>query len=326
MDEREALFRLFRIGPSDLEANRAGRLGDRERKRFIRQWVTIVVIGALVSALFSVIAVNEAGIRHPSSEQWIVPGVLALAAATVTVLIGLFFRRGIAVAVTCVSGPVSIELVKAGRGRVVRLKVDGRMFSLPTPPGGWSGVVKPYRAVLTDQPYHVYVLGPRVVAMEPAADVTPYSIGESSHAQPVTVHGDHPLRLNGLGITCLALGVVFAVVLCVAAGSLMVVQLTGTQTTATVTDCVQDITSTSGSYDCNGTWVVGGDLVFGGGHVDYGAVDGAEPSDIGKTLDVRLSGGVAYTESLALPIILAGLGLAMATLSVFALVRAVRRK
>jgi hypothetical protein len=71
--------------------------------------------------------------------------------------------------------------------------------------------------------------------------------------------------------------------------------------------------------------VVGGDLVFGNGHVEVGTVQGAEPSDIGKNLEVRLSGDEAYTESLLLPIIIGGLGLVMLALTVFALIRAVRR-
>jgi hypothetical protein len=326
MDEREQLLHLFRIEPSDLDANRAGRLSERERRRYIRQWVTIVVVGALISALFTVEAVSTVRSSQGTSAQWIVPALLALVAGALTVVAGVGFKRSIAKPVTCISGPVSIEITNAGRGgRIVRLKASGKLLTLPAPPGGLGGVVKAYRAVLTDQPYHVYVLGPRVVAMEPATEMTPHSIGGSPDAQPVTVRGDHPLRLNAFGITCLALGVVFAVVLCAAGGWLTVVQLTGTQTTATVTDCVQDIDSRSGSYDCNGTWVAGGDLVFGNGHVEVGTVQGAEPSDIGKNLEVRLSGDEAYTESLLLPIIIGGLGLVMMALTVFALIRAVRR-
>jgi hypothetical protein len=43
-----------------------------------------------------------------------------------------------------------------------------------------------------------------------------------------------------------------------------------------------------------------------------GTVDGADRGDLGHTLDVRLSGGTAYTTSLRVPIILIVIGLALA--------------
>jgi hypothetical protein len=58
--------------------------------------------------------------------------------------------------------------------------------------------------------------------------------------------------------------------------------------------------------------VVGGSLVGGGGHVVLGSIDDANPSDIGKTIDVRVSGDHAYTASLRVPIILLILGLLIA--------------
>jgi hypothetical protein len=50
-------------------------------------------------------------------------------------------------------------------------------------------------------------------------------------------------------------------------------------------------------------------LVGGEGHVVRGTVDGASADDVGKTIDVRLAGGRAYTTSLRIPIILLTLGL-----------------
>jgi hypothetical protein len=81
----------------------------------------------------------------------------------------------------------------------------------------------------------------------------------------------------------------------------------GMKARATVTAC-QLTGSRYTTYTCEGTWVEGGSLVGGNGHVVYGVIDDAEPSDIGKTLDVRVSGDQAYTPSLRVPIILLILG------------------
>ncbi len=81
----------------------------------------------------------------------------------------------------------------------------------------------------------------------------------------------------------------------------------GMEAQATITGChlLNDFHST---YQCDGSWVEGGSLVGGNGHVVLGVVDDAEPSDIGKTIDVRVSGDEAYTPSLRVPIILLVLG------------------
>jgi hypothetical protein len=47
-----------------------------------------------------------------------------------------------------------------------------------------------------------------------------------------------------------------------------------------------------------------------------GTVDGADRGDLGHTLDVRLSGGTAYTTSLRVPIILIVIGLALTVFAV----------
>jgi hypothetical protein len=83
-------------------------------------------------------------------------------------------------------------------------------------------------------------------------------------------------------------------------------QTTGERTTAKVTHC----TTRRGRYGCTALWVQGGSLVFGKGHVVNGTLEGAGPSDVGKTLDVRVSGGRAYTPSLRIPIALLAIGAA----------------
>jgi hypothetical protein len=85
----------------------------------------------------------------------------------------------------------------------------------------------------------------------------------------------------------------------------------GTAARATITSC-QQVGGRYPSYNCDGTWVEGGSLVGGRGHVVFGDVDDAEPDQIGKTIDVRVSGDHAYTISLRVPIILLILGGLMA--------------
>jgi hypothetical protein len=93
---------------------------------------------------------------------------------------------------------------------------------------------------------------------------------------------------------------------------LLVKQETGTAAKAQVTDCV----GYDGRYthvECSGTWIVGGSLL-GNGHVVVGTINGAERGDIGKTINVLLSGGEAYTKSLTTSIVLIAVGLAWAAL------------
>lgn len=94
---------------------------------------------------------------------------------------------------------------------------------------------------------------------------------------------------------------------------LLVQRQTGPRASATVGDCV---TTGAGRYrrtHCTGTWIVGGSLLDGG-HVVYGTIDGADTSDVGKTIDVTLRGDTAYSRSLTLPLLLIGLGLMPALL------------
>jgi hypothetical protein len=77
---------------------------------------------------------------------------------------------------------------------------------------------------------------------------------------------------------------------------------TGTPARATVVAC-HDTAGKYGSGTCTGTWVEGGSLLEGG-HVVSGTIDGAGPSDVGKRVDVRLSGGRAYTTSYRIPVVL----------------------
>ena len=94
---------------------------------------------------------------------------------------------------------------------------------------------------------------------------------------------------------------------------------------ATVTGCVNSggVHSTD---ECTATWVSGGSLVGGNGHVVQGPIDDANSGDIGKTLEVRIRGGQAYTTSLRVPIILIGIGLYLAITGVLVALKVGRPK
>lgn len=100
----------------------------------------------------------------------------------------------------------------------------------------------------------------------------------------------------------------------------LVVLRTGEPARARITQCF-DVAGRYGSDTCEGMWVEGGSLVFGNGHVVTGTVDGATPGDLGKTIDVRLAGGRAYTTSLRIPIVLLVGGAILTGIWLWALVR-----
>jgi hypothetical protein len=113
-----------------------------------------------------------------------------------------------------------------------------------------------------------------------------------------------------------ARGLVFAVVglIVIAAGLLapgiffLVQRETGARGVATVDSCD---TTGAGKYErteCSGTWVVGGSLLDKGSIV-VGTIQGAEDSDVGKTIDVTLAGDEAYSRDPTLPLVLIGFGL-----------------
>ena len=98
---------------------------------------------------------------------------------------------------------------------------------------------------------------------------------------------------------------------------LLVQSQTGTRAMATVGDCV---TSGGGKYrtvHCTGTWIVGGPLIGGGGHVVWGTISGIDTDSVGKTIEVTLRGDSAYARGLALPLLLIGFGLIPAAGAVF---------
>lgn len=120
---------------------------------------------------------------------------------------------------------------------------------------------------------------------------------------------------------------VLGVGLLIAGGFAVNERETGPRAKATVSECNYVSGGNKAGVDvCRGTWVIGGSLVGGNGHVVIGDIEGAESGDIGKTLNVRLSGNHAYTSSLRVPIILLAIGLIMVVGSVVVIIKGGRRQ
>ena len=329
MDQQEALLRALRITQSDLEANRLGRLGTSQRRRALRGVAVGVVIGVALSAAVLIPTVNQARTPGVEAQNWIIPGVAGLAVLVITVTSAWGTLLRLQRRVECATGPLSLGAVRVGRGGVVsKLHVAGRAFTLPRPPYATSGVIAAYRAILTDGSYNVYFQGLRLLAIEPVAAsvLDRAAVGDAGSVAVVgsgVAGRPRVTRFAKASIVFLLLGA-----LGTGAGGvyLTVIQFTGVAATATVTECVQDPNSRYVTYDCTGTWVTGGSLVGGNGHVVVGTVDGADNTDVGKTLAVRLSGGEAYVQSLVLPLVLMGIGFPAAGVIGFLLVRTSRRR
>ena len=111
-------------------------------------------------------------------------------------------------------------------------------------------------------------------------------------------------RMLGLSIPMLVIGIGFLA----AAYFSYIDQNTGPETTAKVLSCMGSYGSArSGATGvvCQGTWVAGGALIGGNGHVVVGEINDADYSDIGKTISVHLHGDEAYPtkDSLRVPIV-----------------------
>jgi len=108
-------------------------------------------------------------------------------------------------------------------------------------------------------------------------------------------------RLLGLSIPMLLIGLGFL------AGAYFsyIDQNTGPEAMATVSSCSGSYGRSSSGVVCQATWIVGGALVGGNGHVVVGEVADADDSDAGHTISVHLHGDTAYPtkDSLRVPII-----------------------
>ena len=156
MGHRDDLLGVFHLESGDLEANRAGKLGEGQARRLVRSgyWNVVAALfgGICLAAILYWVA------RKPLAPvQWILASGLFLAALAVG--IGYMRRTRAAVAegrVECVTGPVRAQ--RAGKAGWY-LHVADRSFRLPVRPGH----------VRNGMQYRVY-FAPRadvIVAMEP---------------------------------------------------------------------------------------------------------------------------------------------------------------
>jgi hypothetical protein len=330
VDQQEALLRALRITPADLQANRLGRLGTTQRRRTLGVLALSVVIGLGLSAWVLIPTFNQARTPGVEAQNWIIPGVAGLAVAVLTVVGAWTTLRRMQRHVECVTGPVTLHVGRTGRGGTAdRLEVAGRAFPLPRSALAASGAIPAYRAILTDRAYHVYVQGLRLLAIEPVP-VSVLDLAAAGDQGSVAVVGTaRPRQVRRTWFLKACFVFVLLGTIGIGAGGvyLTVIQFTGVAAKATVTECVQDTDSRypGVTYDCTGTWVSGGDLVGGNGHVIVGTVEGADITDVGKAVDVRLAGGEAYVQSLLLPLLLMGLGFPSAALIGYVMVRSRQR-
>jgi hypothetical protein len=104
-----------------------------------------------------------------------------------------------------------------------------------------------------------------------------------------------------LGVTMLVIGLGFLA----AAYFSYSDQNTGPEAMAKVYSCSGSYGRYAPGVSCQASWVVGGALVGGNGHVVVGDVEDADYSDVGHTISVHLHGDTAYPtkDSLRIPII-----------------------
>jgi hypothetical protein len=155
---------LLRLDEDDLAANRAGRLSASQRqRRHSRARNSGIAFAALGLLLIAGGIYSDA-----NGGQWFVPVLLGALALGAGLLVALSGRGGGEVAVRRLTGQVGVAVVRVGRtGNALQLTVDGERCDLPR---RRDAGFREWRAILTDQPYHVYVTGsfPAVVAIEPA--------------------------------------------------------------------------------------------------------------------------------------------------------------
>jgi hypothetical protein len=199
------------------------------------------------------------------------------------------------------------------------------MFPLARPPHTSGAVIPAYSALLNAGEYHAYIQGPRLLALEPAAESALDRLaGNTGAVQVIGNAVPRPVRVTWFAKACIVFLLLGGLGMAGGGVYLTIVQFTGTPAKATVTDCVLAQDSRYTTYDCTGTWVTGGSLVGGNGHVVVGTVDGVDNTDVGKTVAVRLAGGEAYEESLVLPLILLGLGFATSSVLGYLLIKVLR--
>jgi hypothetical protein len=151
---REELLRAFRIGPADLEANRAGRLGPGQIRRLRRNiWINLAAAAVLAAPIIAFAILSP----RKNVVHYTICGI----ALGLVVLMAVAWIRGIrralrAGAVVCFAGPVTVQSQSRGGTTLIVQAEHVRL---------WTG----YWHVGRGLPYQVYVApaAKLVVAMEP---------------------------------------------------------------------------------------------------------------------------------------------------------------
>jgi hypothetical protein len=165
--ETVTLLTPLRIEQADLVANRAGRLGERQKRSRRRR----ALLGTLICVWVAVVFFVEGARSHANGGQWLVPELIG----AIVLALGLRFAvarlRDLDPAVRCLTGPVLLELARTGAafgGASLQLTAAGERCRVPQ---SLHSTYKSWRRALTDRPYHVYVIGEppgTVVGLEPA--------------------------------------------------------------------------------------------------------------------------------------------------------------
>jgi hypothetical protein len=164
-----ALLELMKITPEDLIANHAGRLGPNQRVNQRHQGYGFLAVGLALDYLLIKVGFID-GLREDTAvANWLVPLVLGIIVGgfftTVGVVLLTSGRKNFPV--TCTTGPVTVfvQRISPHQGAMLKMKVGDQVYGLPL---SLRSKVSRYRAVLTDQPYKVYVRGKTAVGIEPA--------------------------------------------------------------------------------------------------------------------------------------------------------------
>ncbi|MDX6278411.1 MAG: hypothetical protein QOJ72_2539 [Nocardioidaceae bacterium] len=167
----DRLLELMKIGPEDLAANRAGRLGPHQRTNQRHQGYGFLAVGLVLDYLLLKWGFID-GLREDAGAvaNWLAPLVLGILVGGFFTAVGVVMlmsgRKNLGV--TSVTGPVTVFVQRIGphQGSQLKLRVGDHVFGLPI---SLRSKLSRYRDALTDQPYTVYVRGRTAVGIEPAS-------------------------------------------------------------------------------------------------------------------------------------------------------------
>ncbi len=156
MNHLEELLQAFRISPEDLAANRAGQLGEVQRRKLLWSGTVNVLAACFLGCLL--IAIMYAVAERPLAPiQWILGSVMLAA----VLILGIYYFRQTRAAVAagrveCVRGVIRVSR----RSKAFYANIAGGSYRLPIFP----------RYLRAGMEYRVYIVTQTqsVVAVEPA--------------------------------------------------------------------------------------------------------------------------------------------------------------